>query len=35
LVRTYDSRTTPTFVVDDEVVIGFDPMRLDELLPSD
>ena len=32
LVRTYDSRTTPTIVVDDEVMVGFDPERLDELL---
>jgi glutaredoxin len=28
LVRTYNSRTTPTTVIDDEVVIGFDPERL-------
>jgi len=32
LVRTYGSRSTPTIVVDDEVIIGFDPERLDELL---
>lgn len=32
LVRTYNSRSTPTIVVDDEVIIGFDPERLDELL---
>lgn len=32
LVRTYNSRTTPTTVIDDEVVIGFDPERIQELL---
>jgi glutaredoxin len=32
LVRTYNSRTTPTTVIDDEVVIGFDPDRIQELL---
>jgi hypothetical protein len=32
LVRTHNSRSTPTIVVGDEVIIGFDPERLDELL---
>jgi hypothetical protein len=31
-VRTYNSRSTPTFVVGDQVVIGFDRERLDQLL---
>ena len=32
LIGKYGSRTTPTFVVDEEVVVGFDTRRLDELL---
>jgi glutaredoxin-like YruB-family protein len=32
LVNTYKSRTTPTMVVDGEVIVGFDPERLDQLL---
>ncbi len=32
LVYKYNSRSTPTTVVDDEVIIGFDPERLDQLL---
>lgn len=32
LVRTYNSRTTPTTVIGTEVVIGFDPNRIDKLL---
>jgi glutaredoxin len=32
LVRTYNSRTTPTLVIGEEVMVGFDPDRLDELL---
>jgi hypothetical protein len=32
LVRTYNSRSTPTIVVDDQVMIGFDPVRLEEML---
>jgi hypothetical protein len=32
LVGKYGSQTTPTFVVDEEVVVGFDTRRLDELL---
>jgi hypothetical protein len=34
LVNKYKSRVTPTLVVDDEVMAGFDPERLDELLAS-
>jgi len=32
LVRTYNSRSTPTIVVGDQVMIGFDPERLDQML---
>jgi glutaredoxin len=32
LVGTYKSRSTPTIVVGEEVMIGFDPQRLDQLL---
>jgi glutaredoxin len=32
LVRTYKSRSTPTIVVDEKVMIGFDPERLDQML---
>jgi glutaredoxin len=32
LVRTYKSRSTPTIVVGDEVMVGFDPDRLDQML---
>jgi hypothetical protein len=31
-VRTYNSRSTPTLIVGDEVVIGFDPNRIEQLL---
>jgi hypothetical protein len=31
-VETYQSRSTPTLVIGQEVMIGFDPDRLDELL---
>lgn len=34
LVRTYNSRTTPTLVIGNEVMVGFDPQRLDEVLGS-
>jgi len=34
LVEKYHSRSTPTIVVGDEVIIGFDPRRLDQLLGS-
>ncbi len=32
LVCRYNSRSTPTIVVDGEVMIGFDPERLDKML---
>jgi glutaredoxin len=32
LVETYQSRSTPTIVIGDEVMIGFDPERLDQIL---
>ena len=32
LVRTYNSRSTPTIVVGEQVMIGFDPEKLDEML---
>jgi hypothetical protein len=32
LVRKYRSQSTPTIVVGDEVIIGFDRERLDQLL---
>jgi glutaredoxin len=32
LVRTYKSNSTPTIVVGDQVMIGFDPERLDKML---
>jgi hypothetical protein len=32
LVYKYGSRSTPTTIVDDEVIVGFDPERLDQLL---
>jgi glutaredoxin len=32
MVRTYGSNTTPTVVIGEEVVVGFDPFRMDELL---
>jgi protein-disulfide isomerase len=32
LVRKYNSNSTPTIVVDDQVMIGFDPKRLDQML---
>lgn len=32
LVYKYGSRSTPTIVIDDEVIVGFNPQRLDELL---
>jgi hypothetical protein len=31
-VETYQSRSTPTLIIGQEVMIGFDPERLDELL---
>jgi glutaredoxin-like YruB-family protein len=32
LVQKYKSHSTPTLLVGDEVMIGFDPDRLDQLL---
>jgi glutaredoxin-like YruB-family protein len=32
LVGKYKSRSTPTIVVDEEVMIGFDPDRLEHML---
>jgi glutaredoxin len=32
LVYKYRSRTTPTVVIGDEVIIGFDQPRIDQLL---
>jgi hypothetical protein len=32
LVGTYKSRSTPTIVVGEEVMIGFDPAKLDQML---
>ena len=32
LKEKYNSRSTPTVVIDDEVLVGFDPERIDELL---
>jgi glutaredoxin len=35
MTETYDSTETPTLVIDGEVVSGFDPTLLDQLLDSD
>ncbi len=32
LVYKYGSRSTPTTIIDDEVIVGFDPDRLDQLI---
>ena len=32
LVHKYQSRSTPTLVIGEEVMIGFDPDRLNELM---
>jgi len=32
LVRTYNSNSTPTIIVGDQVMIGFDPDRLEKML---
>ena len=32
LVRTYNSNSTPTIVVDGRVMVGFDPEQLDKML---
>lgn len=32
LVGKYQSRSTPTIIVGEEIMIGFDPERLDKML---
>ena len=32
LVEKYQSRSTPTIIVDEKVMIGFDPERLEQML---
>jgi glutaredoxin len=32
LVEKYNSRSTPTIVVGEQVMIGFDPQRLEQIL---
>jgi glutaredoxin-like YruB-family protein len=32
LINKYQSRSTPTLVIGEEVMIGFDPEQLDEIL---
>jgi len=32
LVETYQSRSTPTIVIGENVMIGFDPEELDQIL---
>jgi glutaredoxin len=32
MIRKYNSRSTPTIVIGDQVMIGFDPERLDKML---
>jgi len=34
LVGTYHSRGTPTIVIGNEVIIGFNRARIDQLLPQ-
>ena len=34
MTETYDSTETPTLVIADEVITGFDPARLDQYLDS-
>ena len=34
LVAKYNSRSTPTIVVGEQVMIGFDPQRLEQMLQS-
>ena len=34
LEQLYNSRSTPTVIIGEEVLIGFDPERIDELLAS-
>lgn len=35
MIDIYDSDETPTIVIGTEVVTGFDPVRLDQLLSAD
>jgi hypothetical protein len=32
MVRTYKSRSTPTIIVGEKIMVGFDPERLDQML---
>jgi glutaredoxin len=32
LVHKYRSRSTPTIIIDEQVIVGFDPQQLDQLL---
>ena len=32
LIYKYQSRSTPTLIIGEEVMVGFDPERLDQLL---
>lgn len=34
MTENYDSTETPTLVIDDDVITGFDPVRLDRYLDS-
>lgn len=34
LVHKYHSRSTPTIIVGDKVMIGFDPEQLDKMLAN-
>ena len=34
MTETYDSTETPTLVIADEAITGFDPVRLDQYLDS-
>jgi glutaredoxin len=34
MVEKYQSRSTPTIVVGDQVMIGFDPQRLEQMLQA-
>ena len=34
MTETYDSTETPTMVIGNEVITGFDPVRLDQFLDS-
>ena len=34
LKHKYNSRSTPTLVVDEQVLVGFEPERIDEMLGS-